>query len=52
MKSHHNRSDKGSQSKARDTRKTPGKAAKLPPMPATKKGATTVKGTQRKVKGY
>ena len=51
MKSHHDRAKEGSQSGAKDTRKTPGKAGKLPPMPAAK-GARTVKGTVRKVKGY
>lgn len=42
----------GSESKAKDVRKTPGKSPKMPPMPAAK-GAKTAKGTARKVKqGY
>lgn len=40
-----------SESKAKDVRKQPGKAAKLPPMPAAR-GAKTVTGTKRKAKGY
>lgn len=41
----------GSESKARDVKKTPGKSPKLPPMPAAR-GAKTATGTKRKVKGY
>lgn len=45
--------DPSSQSGAKDVRKTPGKGAKMPPMPAGAKKPMTVKGVERKVKkGY
>jgi hypothetical protein len=50
---HKQAKDVGSQSGAKDVKKTPGKGAKLPPMPAAKRGPKTAKGVERKVKkGY
>lgn len=48
---HKQAKDVGSQSGAKDVRKTPGKMPKLPPMPAAK-GSKTVKGAMKKAKGY